>query len=306
MAVIILQSITVLAGVATHLGFFKHGEHHMYGAQYLQLFFAVFFTAISALIGGAGMSSRQAFVIVDTFTSLYLVGIYGSLVIYRIFFSPLKGFPGPFLSKITNLNFSARLKNSDAHEKVLALHRKYGHFVRLGSSDLSIAHPKAANVIYGRGSKCTKADWYDLTLPLTSMQTTRKQTEHDKRRRIWGGAFNNKIILDYEKRITFHQNQLLAKISASYGKPINVTQLYNHFTYDVMGDLAFDTSFNMLQNSENHWAIRLLHKGMEPLGLMLPTWCFRLLLAIPGASGNWFAFQDYCCQRLDDRMKVST
>ena len=84
------------------------------------------------------MNFRQAFVTVDTFASLYLAGLYGSLVVYRIFFNPVKSFPGPFLCKITNLGFSARLKNSDAHKKVLKLHRKYGHFVRLGSSDLSI------------------------------------------------------------------------------------------------------------------------------------------------------------------------
>ena len=306
MAVIILQSMTVLAGVATHLIYFKQGEYHMYGLQYLQLLIGVFFTAISALMGAAGMTFRQAFVAIDIFASLYLVGLYGSLVVYRIFFSSVKDFPGPFLSKITSLGFSARLKNNDAHRKVLELHRKYGHFVRLGSSDLSIAHPKAAQAIYGRGSKCTKADWYDLTLPLTSMQTSRKRIEHDKRRRIWGGAFNDTILRGYEERIAFYQDQLLAKIAASNEEPINVTELYKHFTFDIMGDLAFGTSFNMLKSSEKHWAIRLLQKGMEPLGLMLPTWCFRLLLHIPGATGDWFAFQDYCCQRLDERIEVST
>ena len=296
MAVIIAQSITVVAGVATHLGYFRRGEHHMYGVQYLQLFFGVFFTAISALVGGAAMTFRQAFVTVNTFASLYIVGLYGSLANYRVFFTPLKSFPDPFLCKITNLSFSTGLKNSDAHEKVLPLHQKYGHFVRLGSSDLSIAHPKAANAIYGRGSKCTKADWYDLTLPLTSMQTSRKRIEHDKRRRIWGGAFNDTILRGCEERIALLQDQLIAMIPASHEEPVNVTQLYNRLSFDVMADLAFGTSFNMLQNSEKHWAIKLLHKGVEPLGLTLPTWCFRLLLAIPGATGDWFAFQDYCAR----------
>ena len=49
----------------------------------------------------------------------------------------------------------------------------------------------------------------------------------------------------------------------------------------------------VLQSSGNHWAIKLLRKGMEPLGLMFPAWCFRLLLAIPGATGDWYAFKDY-------------
>ena len=138
------------------------------------------------------------------------------------------------------------------------------------------------------------------------MQTSRKRIEHDKRRRIWGGAYNDTILRGYEERIAFRHNQLLAKITGSNEEPMNVTELYHHFTFDIMGDHAFGTSFNMLQSSGKHWAIRLLQKGLEPLVLMLPTWCFRLLLHIPGATGDWFAFQNYCCQRLDERMKVST
>ena len=77
---------------------------------------------------------------------------------------------------------------------MLALHQKHGCFVRLGSSELSIAHPKASEAIYGRGTKCMKADFYDLNLPMTSMHTTRKRAEHDRRRRVWGNAFNDSIM----------------------------------------------------------------------------------------------------------------
>ena len=300
-----MEIITVAAGVATHLAFFIRAEHHMYGLRYLQLFLGIFFITASILVGGVGMNISQALGTIASFIGFYLGGLYGSLVIYRIFFHPLKYFPGPFSVRISSICFSARLLGLDAHRKVLALHHKYGDFVRVGSSDLSVIHPKAPDAIYGRGSKCTKADWYDLTLPMTSMQTTRKRAEHDKRRRMWGGAFNDTIIRGYEGRVAVYQNQLIEMISASNEAPINVTELYHQFSFDVMGDLSFGTSFNMLQSSGNHWAIKLLRRGMKPLGLMFPTWCFRLLLAIPGATGDWFAFKDYCCQLLDERLKVS-
>lgn len=35
----------------------------------------------------------------------------------------------------------------------------------------------------------------------------------------------------------------------------------------VMGDLAFNKSFDMLRTGEEHWAIKLLNEGMEPLSL---------------------------------------
>lgn len=159
-------------------------------------------------------------------------------------------------------------------------------------------------LIYGRKSKCTKGDWYDLSRPMISMQTTRERAEHDQRRRVWGAAFSDTALKDYEGRTAIYQDQLIQRIVASEEIPIDVTELYHQFSFDVMGDLAFGESFDMLVNNGNHWAIKLLRRGMAPLGLLFPTWCFRLLLSIPGATGDWFAFIHYCCQLLDKRLLV--
>lgn len=301
----IINIVLLAAGVISHVGFFNNGEHHMHGLQYLQLCLSVIIISALALIGSTHVASGQAIGAVTHYLGFYLAGLYSSLVIYRLFFHPLKHFAGPFSVKISNLCFSARLINLNAHKKVLALHEKYGDFVRIGSSDLSIIHPKAPDAIYGRKSKCTKANWYDLTLPMTSMQTTRKRVEHDKRRKVWGGAFNDTILRGYEDRIAIYQKEMHTKISSYGSKAINVTELYHQFSFDVMGDLSFGASFNMLKSGGDHGPIKLLRRGMAPLGLMFPTWCFRLLLAIPGATGDWFAFKDYCCELLDKRLKVS-
>ena len=139
---------------------------------------------------------------------------------------------------------------------------------------------------------------------MTSMQTTRTRVEHDKRRKVWGGAFNDSITRGYEERVAIYLDQLIERIGAAEGRPVDMTELFHQFSFDVMGDLAFGASFNMLRSEGNHWAIKLLRRGMAPLGLMFPTWCFRLLLAVPGATGDWFAFRDYCCGLLEERMKV--
>lgn len=275
----------------------------MHGIHYLQTFIAIFIITIPTFVG-IGEPLVKAFLTTTTLAGYYLTGLYGSLIIGRIFFSPLRHFPGPFRAKISSLGFSVKLRKGDSHRKLLALHQKYGDFVRVGSSDLSIIHPKANSAIHGRGSKCTKAESYDLTLPMISMQTTRKRPEHDKRRRLWGAAFNDTILRGYEGRIAIYQDHLITHISNLDGKPVNVSELFNLYSFDVMGDLAFGASYDMLQHNEQHWAVKLLRKGMEPLGLMLPAWCFRLLLEIPGAAGDWFVFMDYCCQRLNERLKV--
>ncbi len=293
-----------LSGVISHLAYFKQGEHHLHGTLYVQ--FSIGLPAIAIIItvvyGGEPVS--EAFVRVILPFGCFLSGLYGSLILYRIFFSPLKTFPGPLGARLSNLWFSAHLSKRDAHKRILALHQEYGDFCRIGSSDLSITHPKAVHDIYGFGSKCTKGDWYDLNLPLMSMHTSRQQATHDQRRRIWSPAFSDKALRGYEDRIKQYQDQLVNRIASFDGLSVNITKWFNLFSFDVLGDLAFGSSFDMLRNSQDHWAIKLLKEGMIPLGWTLPTWLFRVLIAIPGATRGWWRFNNFCCQTLDDRMNV--
>lgn len=229
-----------------------------------------------------------------------------SLIMYRAFFNPLNRLPGPFGARISNFWFSVQLlRKQDSHKKLLALHETYGDVVRIGASDLSITNPRAVHKIYGLGSNCTKADWYDLTFPMISMQTARQKSVHDQRRRIWSGAFSDKALRGYEERIRPFQAQLMEQLEAFSQKPVNVTKWFSLYSFDVMGDLAFGSSFKMLESSEEHWAIKLLTDGMVALGWMFPTWFFRLLTAIPGASRDWWRFISFCCQKLNERMNVT-
>lgn len=66
----------------------------------------------------------------------------------------------------------------------------------LGPNELSFFDPAAVSVILG--PKCSKGPFYDITLPLVSMQTTRDKQLHAERRRIWDKGINVKGI--------FHEN----------------------------------------------------------------------------------------------------
>lgn len=70
-----------------------------------------------------------------------------------------------------------------------------------------------------------------------------------------------------------------------------------------MGDLAFGKDFGMLEGGKVHWAIDLLNEGMDPLGLQIPHWLFRLLLAIPGLTAGYWKFVNFCIQQLETRVK---
>ena len=299
----LLPITAAAAGLLSHVCYFNRGEHHLYGTRYLQAFIAAFVLAVLALYQ-QGRALDEALAQVIPITSCYLAGLYASLIAYRAIFHPLNKFPGPFGARIAKLWLSAHLKNGDAYRKVHMLHEQYGDFVRVGSSDLSITHPKAVVAIYGQGSKCRKADFYDISWPMVSLQTLRVKALHDQRRRIWSPAFSDKALRGYEERTKKYCNQLLARIQGFDGQPVNVSKWFNLYTFDVMGDLAFGTSFKMLEMSEEHWAIKLLIEGMEPISWMFPTWLFRLLAAIPGAMSNFWRFLDYGAKRVEERMNV--
>lgn len=295
---------TFATGALSHVCYFNRGEHHFYSARYVQIF-ATAFVAALILLCQWGEPKGKALAQVTAIAVFYLVGLYTSLVIYRSLIHPLNQFPGPFGARISSFWLSAHLKDGDAFRQVQKLHEKYGAFVRVGSSDLSVTHPKAVSAVYGLGSNCTKAAWYDLTKPMLSLQTLRVKTLHDQRRRIWSPAFSDKALRGYEQRVQKYQNILIDQIESFHGQSINVSKWFNLYSFDIVGDLAFGTSFKMLEASEEHWAIKLLNEGIEPLSFMFPVWFFRFMTTVPGLMGDWWKFTDYCAQRLDDRMRVS-
>ena len=304
MALIGMNSLMAVAGIISHLAYFNHGEHHMNGPRYVQTFSLLYLVAIIATHAFRRESLLHSVIHGSALALSYLAGIYTSLLIYRVSLGPLRAFPGPLGAKVSNLWLSLQLANHDAYQKVAKLHRDHGDFVRIGSNDISITHPLAVNAIYGPGSKCIKGDWYDINLPMVSMQTTRHQSVHDKRRRIWSHAFGDKALCGYQDRIKGYQDQLIARIASCADQSVNITKYFGLYSFDVMGDLAFGTSFEMLASDEEHWAIKLLNKGLEPVGFLLPTWFFRIMLSIPRLADDWWRFINYCAQKLEQRMTV--
>ena len=293
----------VAAGIISHVAYFNRGEHHLYGPTYILVFLSALATSVITLYQG-GTPIRTAVDQVAVVAISYLIGLFTSLITYRSFFHPLNKFPGPVGARISKFWISAHIKNSTAFRTVQKLHEEYGDFVRVGPSDLSIVHPNATQAIYGSGSKCSKAMWYDLTLPQLSLQTIRDRPFHDQRRRLWSVAFSDKAVRGYEERILKYRQKLISQIDAFDGQPVNVSKWFNLYTYDSMGDLAFGTSFNMLEASEHHWAIKLLIEGLVPHTWLFPTWFLRVAQAIPGAMSDWFNALSFCHRMVEDRMKT--
>ncbi|KAF2710676.1 cytochrome P450 [Pleomassaria siparia CBS 279.74] len=271
-------------GICMHVGYFWTNEHHMYGVRYLELAFLSVSGLTLSFLFTSEQPLWQSFLNSSSAHVHVLLGLYSSLLIYRLFWHPLRQFPGPFPAKITSL--------------------WYGRFVRIGSPDLSITHPLGVGVIYGPKSNCRKASWYDEDHPRASIHTTRDHQFHNARRRVWSKAFSDKALQGYEVRVAKYVERLVQKVESVKGDPINVSQWFKYFSFDVMGgDLAFAKNFGMLKGGRQHWAVRLLNKALGVQGQKLPTWIFRIMVAVPGLTRNYWRFIGYCDEQLDERIK---
>lgn len=74
-------------------------------------------------------------------------------------------------------------------------------------------------------------------------------------------------------------------MTASVGSVVTLSSQFHFFSFDVMGDLSFGKSFNILSTGKKHFAIQLMDNGITFLGLFTPTpWLARIGFSIPGVA----------------------
>ncbi|KAI1136397.1 putative cytochrome P450 monooxygenase [Hypoxylon sp. FL0543] len=290
--------IAVASGVGLHLFYFHRGEHHMYGIRYLQASIVTFIASVGILTSIYNVAFTSALAIVSLSTVYILLGLYSSLLCYRLIWHPLRGFPGPFAARISSLWLSSQNINGQNHKVALELYKKYGPFVRVGSSDLMIVHPQGVPAVHSSQSKCRKASWYDEDWPRESVHVTRNHKWHQGRRRLWSQAFSDKALRGYESRIAAYNKSLIDRLAEFKGQPVNAAKWFNYYSFDVMGNLAFGRDFGMLKSGQQHWAVALLDDALGVQSMKLPTWIFRMMIAIPGLTEKYWKFIEFCDQQL--------
>jgi cytochrome P450 family 628 len=177
-----------------------------------------------------------------------------------------------------------------------------------GPRQLSIADVESIPVIHGATSKCTKGTWYSASRNLeggSSLHLTRDKKDHRERRRVWDNAFNVKSLRDYEPRIHRHTIELINQLRARESKSLRASNWFNFYSFDVMGDVGFSRSFDMVSKGKEDKLISDLHASMAPAGLFRNImWSISLLLRIPGAGNEIKNFISWTHGVLKERQKV--
>ncbi|ETS81741.1 hypothetical protein PFICI_06743 [Pestalotiopsis fici W106-1] len=299
------QLAAVAIGILLHLFVFRIGEWDLATTSLIVSFFGLQLIPAAALsyLVSDHVSFTESQIIISRLAFLALGGIFSSMLVYRAFFHRLSKFPGPFLARLSNF-YVTSLSAKDLHlyEEVQDLHRKYGDIVRLGPSELSITNKHALAAIHGAQSPCTKGPWYNVLHPLVSLQMIRNKPDHIKRRRVWDRGFSANALRQYEPRVQNYTNQLMEQLSKRENTPVNVTDWFNFYSFDVMGDLAWGKSFNMLRDGIKHYFMKSLHADMTNVGLFSHLiWLFPIFKATPILNKENKKFWAWVSQQVNDR-----
>lgn len=152
--------------------------------------------------------------------------------------------------------------------------RQYGKIVRTGATHISISDPEFLEPLLGIHSQAVKGPWYDIDFPRHSLHEERNREIHDKIHRQWIPAFSNRALRSYEPKLSAMGEKLLSRISERQDRPMDVTNWFSLYAFDVMRAVVFGggPQESSLDLGEQHDVFDVISNGMSILGFVFPPW----------------------------------
>ncbi|KAL1889734.1 hypothetical protein Sste5346_008720 [Sporothrix stenoceras] len=213
--------------------------------------------------------------------------VYGLLLaVHRVFFHPLRTYPGPLLGKLTSLYMTATTALGHNTYTRFDLHRKYGPVVRTGPNELSFADQDTIKAIYGQSSEpCLKAPSFYKGFTMTGTESVFSSTDRDlhvRMRRLLSNGFSQKGVVHFETDIASLVERYLRIVGDAAGAPLDLYDLTHHLFLDITSHLAFARSFDALSGRphqaaadiDTYFAVCPMF-GQLPLARYLPFGPFR-------------------------------
>lgn len=202
-----------------------------------------------------------------------------SYVLYNRFFHPLHRTPGPFLASITPWVQLYHGLKGNRYLWLHSLHQQYGTHVRVAPNFVSINSDQGLHDIYGHGKRIRKADFYNAFPAIKGVYNTHNaidKTMHGRKRRVLSQAFSDNALKGMEDVMLLHVRQLCSVLAGespdcetpsggekeNKGAVVrNMANWFGYLAYDVMGELCFGKSFDMLVSSGKRNLIGLVDRA---------------------------------------------
>ncbi|GAQ47038.1 cytochrome P450 3A31 [Aspergillus niger] len=190
-------------------------------------------------------------------------------IIYLLFLHPLAKFPGPIWARLTDGYGAYHSWLGDAHLDMWRLHEKHGDFVRYMPNSVFIRNADALHAIYSTKAYASvvKSPHYQV-LQAGSVGSTfslRGGHDHLRRRRIVSTALSEKAQRGMDPRIAVHVRKFCEAVlparSGELGEPMNMAEWCGYLTFDLMSDLVFSASYNLLGREKFRYMPEVIDKS---------------------------------------------
>ncbi|RTE80145.1 hypothetical protein BHE90_005329 [Fusarium euwallaceae] len=184
------------------------------------------------------------------------------IFVYRIFFHPLRQYPGPWIYAASGLPHLYHVSTGNVHRMQMRLHERYGPIVRVGPERLSYIDSNAWKDIQGHradGHGSFEKDPSLMAKQVHSDIIRADNSTHSRQRRIFSHAFSDKALKEQESLIRGYVDLLISKMREESGSDghictnpptVDMVRMYNFTTFDIMADLTFGEPLGMLKDGD--------------------------------------------------------
>ncbi|KAJ6588602.1 cytochrome P450 monooxygenase pc-bph [Mycena capillaripes] len=191
------------------------------------------------------------------------------LVIYLVDPYGIRQYPGPLLAKFSDAWLGWISQQGHRSEIIHEMHLKYGPFVRISPSEVSVADPDALAIVYAHGNGALKSTFYDAFVSIErGLFNTRDRKQHARKRKIVSHIFSQKSVIEFEPHIRLYVSMLLAQWDRLFAAAVkgesgndgdggwvgrngrlwlDCLPWTNYLAFDIIGDLAFGAPFGMIE-----------------------------------------------------------
>ncbi|WDK22095.1 cytochrome P450 [Colletotrichum graminicola] len=186
-------------------------------------------------------------------------------LIRSYFLCPLKHIPGPWYTLITHYVLKFNTIRARRIHYIHSLHQRYGTVVRISPYQVSVADPDAFVAIHRIGSGFYKSPFYeDLTGPAgigIGLFSITDPKRHAARRKLFARAFTKASVRQNCEPVVREKVRKAVdriKAEAAHGSS-DVLHWWLLMASDVIGQLSFGESFELLETGKKNEFVEMLH-----------------------------------------------
>ena len=105
----------------------------------------------------------------------------------RLFFHPLRSFPGPILARVSKLHQAYYVWRGQYGLYLKGLHEQYGEFVRTAPNEVSVQNVDVLEKVWGRRAPANRGPFWNVSALNggDSLITLRDRKKHTEQRKLW-------------------------------------------------------------------------------------------------------------------------